>query len=213
MLTAAIAGFVMGFFGSVPVTGPVAMMVVLWAAEGRVKSSLSLVLGAAAMEAVYAGSAFYGFSALLSEHAWVQPTTEALAALILIGLGVVFARHVPREHRPADREAPGKLWSALGLGVALVGLNPAMLATWGGAVTVLFSLELAAFTPGDALAFGAGSALGISSWFSLVLVTIGRFRERISPSKLGRGIRVAGWAIAALGGGLGVRFVFRHLLG
>lgn len=213
MFIATIAGFVLGFFGSVPVTGPVAMLVVLWAAEARAKSALFLVLGAAVMEAVYAGAAFYGFSALLSEYPWVQPTSEALAALIMVALGVVFARHSPKARNESSRVAPGALFGAIGLGVALVGLNPTMLATWGGAVTVLFSLELAPFTPGDAPAFGLGAALGILSWFSALLLTIGRFRKRIAPPTIHKAIRVAGWLIGALGLCLGVRFVFGHLVG
>lgn len=213
MFTAGIAGFLIGFFGSVPVTGPVAMLVVLWAAEDRATSAGSLVLGAAAMEGVYAGLAFYGFSALLTEYPWIQPTSELIAALILIGLGTIFVRHSPRLRKRREREPPGATWGALGLGVALVGLNPTMLATWGGAVTILFSLELASFTPQDATIFGLGAALGISSWFFILLLTIGRFRDRISSSTLERSIRIAGWVIGAVGLGLGVRFVFRHLVG
>ena len=209
-MTAAILGFVMGFFGSVPITGPVAMMVLLWAAKGRTRAAMALVLGAALVESGYAGLAFYGFAALLTEYAWVQPLSELVAALVLIGLGILFIRYQPSDQSEESREAPAELARATLLGMTLVGLNPTMLATWGGAVTIVFSFQLAEFTSADSLSFGAGAGMGIVAWFTLVILGVGRLRNRLSEQRLGRTVHLAGAMIALLGVGLLLRFVFGY---
>ena len=76
-MTAAILGFVMGFFGSVPITGPVAMMVLLWAAKGRTRAAMALVLCAALGESGYAGRAFYGSATRGGVH-WVDSRCQEL---------------------------------------------------------------------------------------------------------------------------------------
>ena len=73
MLTAALLGFALGFVFSMPVAGPVSLLVFGRGLQGRGRSGVSLALGSSIAESMYAYLAFWGFSALLGSYAWIEP--------------------------------------------------------------------------------------------------------------------------------------------
>lgn len=207
MLAAAILGFVFGFFGSMPIAGPIAALVFSRGLENRARSALYLAGGAAIAEGGYAYLAFWGFSAILSTHPWVEPVSRAAAALILTGLGVHFTRK-PRSddgERVPDPNVGNK--RSFFLGFTVTALNPTLIATWTGAVTFVYSLDVVRFDGASALPFSIGACLGIVVWFSVLLTLLNRFRARFSRSTLSRVMRGTGVFLIVLGGVFAVRFV------
>jgi threonine/homoserine/homoserine lactone efflux protein len=210
MFIAPLIGFVFGFVGSMPVAGPIGILVFGRGLQDRARSAIYLAVGSALAESVYAYLAFWGFSALLSMHSWIEPISRGLAAVLLTGLGLhfLFKRaepEAPTRSRNSD-PATGNKRSFL-LGITITALNPTLMVTWGGAVTMLHSLDIVAFDARRALPFSIGVCLGISLWFTVLLALLGRYRGRFPRSTLDRTVRIMGVLLTLLGLFFAVRFV------
>ena len=208
MLTAALLGFALGFVGSMPLVGPIAILVFTRGVENRARNGFYLALGAAIAESAYAYLAFWGFSQLLERYPWIEPTTRAVGAVILTALGLRFALgggQFPVEKTGSTAEVGNK--RSFFLGFAVTALNPALIATWTLALTTLFLFSDIGFDASRALPFSIGVGTGIISWFSLLLSLLARFRDRFRPATLTRAIRVMGVALTLLGLVFAVRFV------
>jgi threonine/homoserine/homoserine lactone efflux protein len=214
MFAASLMGFVFGFVGSMPVAGPIGILVFGRGLQDRARSGVYLAVGSALAESVYAYLAFWGFSALLATHRWIEPISRGLAAVLLTGLGLHFAfkKSSPEvAPRPPD-PAVGNTRSFL-LGITITALNPTLVATWGAAVTALHSFDLIAFDSSHALPFSIGVCLGISSWFVVLMSLLRRYRARFRRSTLDRTLRIMGVLLTLLGLFFALRFVmyFRSL--
>jgi threonine/homoserine/homoserine lactone efflux protein len=211
MLTVALLGFVFGFIGSMPVAGPIAILVFGRGLEGRFRSGVYLAIGAAIAESVYAYLAYWGFSELLSLHPWVEPVTRTVAAVLLIGLGLhfTFGRKKTQEIDPElveQKKNVGNKRSFL-LGFTVTALNPTLIATWSGAVTALHSFDAVDFAPRHALPFSVGALFGIAVWFTMLLLILGRFRGRFSRTTLDKMVRAMGVFLILLGLYFGVKLL------
>lgn len=200
MLTAALLGFAVGFVFSMPVAGPISILVFSRGLQDRIRSGVYLAIGGALAESMYAYLAFWGFSELLTAHPWVQPISRGVAALLLIGLGMHFMLKRSRPdlpELPPDPAVGNKRSFFLGLTITL--LNPTLIATWGAAVAAVHSWEIVSFDSKRALPFSIGVCLGISGWFVVLLWLLRRFRGRFRRSTLDMMIRVMGVVLALLG--------------
>jgi threonine/homoserine/homoserine lactone efflux protein len=211
-MLAALLGFLFGFVGSMPVAGPVAVIVFGRGIEDRGRSALYVAIGSAFAESVYAYLAFWGFSAFLTRYRWIEAVSTAAAALILSGLGLRFMLKRAKPERPADAPPPhvGKKRNFF-LGFMLTALNPTLIATWTAAVTTVYSLQIVNFDEHGALPFSLGAMTGIITWFATLLWLLKRFRSIASPRSLNRVLRVMGCFLLLLGVGIAVRFAYRNL--
>lgn len=190
MLQAPLIGFLFGFVGSVPVAGPIAALVLARGLAGKFRSGFFIALGGALPEALYAFLAFWGFDALLGSYPWVDPVCKAVAAVILIGLGIWMMRaggptapKVPtsgRSDRPSRRSGFGSF--TVGFNVTL--FNPTLLATWAAAVGILRGTGFDAFGPTNGVLFALFAAVGIVAWFSAMLWIIHRLHARFDERVL-----------------------------
>jgi len=195
-------GMVLGFVGSMPVAGPIAILVLGRGLEGRASSGMYLAVGAAIAESAYAYLAFWGFSELLSAYPVVERATRGFAAVLLLALGTHFLRRPTtstpeRPPFPPDPEVGRKRSFVLGL--TITALNPTLMVTWTAAVTFAHSLRVLSFEAGRALPFSLGTFAGICLWFALLLWLIGRYRGRFERSTLDRLLRVMGLGLLLLG--------------
>ncbi|MBW2735341.1 MAG: LysE family transporter [Deltaproteobacteria bacterium] len=205
MVVALIIGFLFGFIGSMPVAGPIAVLVFARGVENRHKSGLFIALGGALAEGIYAFLAFWGFAALLAKYSFIMPASRAAAAVVLTALGVVFLRRktVQKDVPPTEDG-----WrSGFMLGFTITALNPTLIATWTAAATTLFSTGWVKFEPAMALPFGGGAIIGIASWFGLLLYLVRRYRGRFSNDSLTRIIRVMGVFLLGIAAYFAVLFV------
>lgn len=205
MLTALVLGFGMSFVGTMPVAGPISLLVLARGLDGRHRSGLLLAAGGAVGEGVYAALAWLGVGALLPHFPALLHVSRALAAAILVGLGLAFVlRRAPEQAPAPDAGGGGSL--ALGLTIAL--LNPTFLATWTGAVTVVHAAGAAA-SVWVAPAFAVGVAGGAVAWFWVLLWLVRRHRGRFRPRTIQLALRLLGVAMAALGVWFAVEFARR----
>jgi threonine/homoserine/homoserine lactone efflux protein len=209
MLAASVLGFICGFFGSMPVAGPIAVLVFRRGIDGRLRSGVYLACGAAIAESVYAYFAYWGFTELLTHHRWIEPVSRALAAVILIGLGIRFIVSPTRKQidptEEPDKKNVGNKRSFL-LGFTISAMNPALLATWpafialtSALITSLPGLDTVRFAPAHALSFAVGVLSGIVTWFAILLVLLARFRDRIADNTLDKLVRSMGVFLILLG--------------
>ena len=154
MLTAALLGFGIGFVTSMPVAGPISLLVFGRGLQGKGRSGASLAFGSAIAESMYAYLAFWGFSALLARYAWIEPVSRGLTAVLLTALGVRFARMhtaAPSEEQPVTRQVGVK--RSFFLGLTITALNPTLIATWSVVVAALHSFDVVSFGSDRALPF------------------------------------------------------------
>jgi len=208
VLIAAIIGLVFGFLGSIPVAGPISALVLHRGLERRYTSATFVGIGAAIAEGGYAFLAFWGFSSFLARHAWIEPVSRALAAVILFGLGATFFRYKAKPDNKAVEKPQSAIRSFL-FGASVTAINPTLIATWSATAVTLYSTGLIEMTPVEALPFAAGASVGIGSWFVVFVAILRRYGERFRPATLERVVRGIGVALM----GLALFFVYRFVHG
>jgi len=208
VLVAAVVGLLFGFFGSIPVAGPISALVLHRGLERRYTSATFIGLGGALVEGGYAFLSFWSFSSFLARHAWIEPVSRGLAAAILFGLGVSFFRYKTKEDKEPDKKGDAP-WQSFLFGASITAINPTLIATWSGIAVTLFSTGYIEMKPIEALPFAGGAAVGIGSWFTLFVAILRRYGDRFRPSTLERVVRSIGLALM----GLAVWFTYRFIRG
>ena len=207
MVLAAVIGFAFGFIGSMPIAGPIAALVFYRGLEDRTRGAIALAFGASIAEAVYAGLAFWGFAELITEYHWIDPLSRGAAAVILLFVGFHFTfRLRSRPKRASSNPRVGQKRSFL-LGFTITALNPALIATWTGAVTAVHSFGFVQVDASAALPFALSACLGLTTWFAVLLALLAKYKDRFRRDTLEAAIRVTGVGLIGLGLYFGYRFV------
>jgi threonine/homoserine/homoserine lactone efflux protein len=191
------SAFLFGFVGSIPLAGPIAVMVVSRAAQGHFRDALRISLGASVAEGIYAGGAFWAFTHLLAPSRLVVPISRGAAAVVLIGLGVRFVFWRPKD---AGDEREGKAGTAL-LGFTISAVNPTLFVSWSAVAAFVYSTHAQGSGPTerDAFPFGVAAAAGIACWFALLLTLLRRFAGKLPRQALTWTVRGLGLCLVGLG--------------
>ena len=104
MLFAALAGFVFGFIGSVPVAGPIAVLVLERSLAHRYSDAEGIAVGGAVAESAYAGAAFLGLGFLIRSYPIVLVGARAIGAIVLFGVAYALYRGGERVIETAKTE-------------------------------------------------------------------------------------------------------------
>jgi len=195
-------GFLMGWIGSVPLAGPVAVLTFQRGMTGRYREGFLLVAGASLMEMVYCAGAVTGHDYLVSRWPHLKLVLEGLGALIMVALGIYFllVRQTPRaEEAPIENGRRRGVKRHLLLGFSLVALNPTILINWSAALAALDAAGVHLTGSGQSLSFVFGVGLGIVGWFGLVLALFHRIGHRFPFHAFDRSLRVLGGVLVAGG--------------
>src|SRR5262249_23335629 len=90
-------GFVFGFVGSMPIAGPVSVLVLGRALAARFRGAFLIAVGAALAESTYAFMAAWGMSYFVTRHRGVLHAMRGVGAVALISMGLVFALRQPKQ--------------------------------------------------------------------------------------------------------------------
>ncbi|MGZ3459448.1 MAG: LysE family transporter [Archangium sp.] len=191
VLIAAAVAFAFGFIGSMPLTGPVAVMVFSMSVQRHFGVAVRIGLGAALAEAIYAGVAFWGFATFLANRPLILPLSHGVSAIVLAALGAYFMRWKP-EMQTQSGSGPNRHLKGLLLGFTVSALNPTLLATWSAAVAFLYSRQLVSFSGLLALPFGAAAGAGVSAWELMMVWLLRRYQRHLPRSALT-------WVVHAMG--------------
>jgi threonine/homoserine/homoserine lactone efflux protein len=186
-----------GFVGSLPLAGPIAILVVSNAVNGRNAQARRTAYGAAIAEGIYAFLAFWGFATFLARHASVLPISHGATGAIMLALGIHFVRFRPKEEVPqSDSGKPKSGPFFAGFTISI--LNPTLLATWSAITTFLYSRQLVHMTGLLAIPFGICAGLGIALWAVLLVWLVHRYRDHFPRAALKWIVRGMGIVLMAI---------------
>jgi threonine/homoserine/homoserine lactone efflux protein len=191
----------MGMASSIPVAGPTTALVVSLGLEGRARAAGLVGLGSSIPESTWACLALWGFAALVERHAWIEPISQAISVLLLLGIGGLLVLRAGRPAALTSAESVPETGAArsLLLGLSLTGLNPTLIVNWAAAIALVYSLGLLEPVPGLAIPFGLGVGMGIMLWFAVVLRLLHQHHAHISARARAIAMRVMGALLLALG--------------
>ncbi len=208
-MTGALFGLAMGFCGSMPLTGPIAILVFQRGLFGRYRDGMAVAFGAALAECVYCGLAIAGFGALLESYEALRPVSRAISVVILLALGVWFVRaRLPEQvGEAAGRPGVDRLARELGQGFSITALNPTIVLNWSASIAVLYSLAPVRFDVGDKVLFVVAAGVGIVAWFGVLLAALRRFEGRLPARAVHVVVRLTGAALIVAAVYLAVQLV------
>ena len=187
---ALVAGFAMAFFGSMPPVGPIAVLLLERGVSGRDREGRGIAHGAALAETIYCALAMAGISELMQRYAVVEAIARGMGVLVLIGLGVHFARFRIAPRSPTVVTPVRGRPFALGFSVSAA--NPVLIITWSGSIATLLSFARVRFDLAERGLFVFGVLAGMLAWFHLFLWMLRRYRDRIT-------LRAAQWTVRGAG--------------
>lgn len=193
-MTVALAGFLMGFIGSMPISGPISLLVFHRGMLARYQEGWTIGLGGALAEGAYCALAILGLSAMHERFTFLEPLTRGLGILLLFAIGLYFtcARQENPEASSVAQPPAAKWVGQFCLGLSVAALNPTLILTWSAAVAMLYSITNLTFHTYDWIGFAASVVVGIVAWFSAVLALLRRFTGRFPFSTLQMVIRSIG---------------------
>ncbi len=207
-------GLALGAVGSVPLAGPISVLVLRRGVAGRTSEGRAAAAGAAVAEGIHAYLAFRGLSWIVVRWPQALIVSEIFGVAVLILAGVwLWLRPMPRSVGAVSDPDPlppglGRLpWGGrqgnpthLALGFLLTGANLSILLNW---TAVLGVLSRFGYHPGggaDGLLFAVGVAIGIAVWFELALRLLARYRLRLAEGILRWSTRAVAALLVSLGG-------------
>jgi len=204
-----LVAFFVALLGSIPMAGPVAVLVLSRAAGKKFDEALRIAIGSAVAEGCYAALAFWGINTFLAKHKAIIPVSHAVTALVLAGLGVRFVFWKAKDEREEKREKGSKKYGPLFEGFAFTAINPTLLLTWSGATTVLYARGiLKPHAPSWLTApYGVCACLGVVAWWVLVTFLMRKYEDKFKRSLLTWVVRGVGIFLIFLGVWSGVELV------
>lgn len=184
-----LVGFAMAFFGSMPPVGPIAVLLLERGVSGRDAEGRGIAHGAAIAETIYCALAMAGVSELMRRYAIVETGARLLGIVILVALGLHFARF---RMAPKNAAVARPARSPFALGFTISAANPVLIITWSGSIAAFLAFARVQLDVTARALFVAGVLIGMLAWFRLFLWMLARWRERIT-------LRAAQWTIRAAG--------------
>ena len=206
LLVAAIFGTLIAFVGSMPIAGPLAVLVLERAVSGKRAEGIYIGLGGALAEAVVAFGVALLFPllfALSDMVVWVS----RIAGASLVGLiGLVLLVYPDIVKRPPTARRRGSFIT----GLVLSGVNPTLVATWTVVVATLNSHGFLGRSAAAAAFFAIGVATGVAGWMTLLALLSGKMQEYVQGHRRTQVIRGLGLVLVCAGGYLIFRSMHEH---
>ena len=190
ILLIAASGFIMGFVGSIPPTGPVALMVIRRTFEHRPWHAFAAGVGGALAEVVYSGLAVFGVGLVLKQIEVAETAIRGFSTLVLLGVGFYFfvtpvsAEDVRQDHKTGESLGSSMGHLAQGFSVGIV--NPTLILNWTVAVALFFSYFQIDTDLSGRILFVVGVGSGIITWTAVQVYLLRKFQEWSSVEMLGK---------------------------
>lgn len=142
LVTISIVGLIVGFIFSMPVAGPISILVTTNALKGRVKFCEMAALGASVADFVYVFAAVFGLTKFYSTYKPVIPYILLAGTLVLLYLGYKISKtkldleHFEDKNYLSGKKEKGGFWT----GFMLNFLNPTLFLGWLTSSFLIISL-------------------------------------------------------------------------
>ena len=149
LVTISIIGLLAGFLFSMPIAGPISILITSNALKGRLKYCNLLTVGAAIADFIYVLIAVYGITNLFSAYKSIIPYILGIGAILVFYVGFRIVRtkfdldHIDEEQKLADKQ-DNKHKGAIYTGFMLNFLNPTLFFGW--LISSFIALSFAAST-------------------------------------------------------------------
>lgn len=160
-------GMAAGALTGVPI-GPVNVAVIDAAYRHTLRRAISVGLGGACADGLYAGLGVLGVTPRLKMYPSVPPIMYAVSGVVLLFYGFFTARSQPVKPAQTEDAAPpsarSEMWQGFRTGLLLIVLNPAAIVTW----VVIMGTMIPEGTQLQGLSCSVGVGFGSFGWFVLV---------------------------------------------
>ncbi len=162
-------GVAAGALTGIPI-GPVNVAVIDAAYRHTMRRAISVAAGGAIADGIYAALGILVMKPILASYPSIPPILFAVSGVVLMIYGYLTARSQPVAPASTEPIAKGsvamrkEMWSGFTVGLALIILNPAAIATW----VVIMGPILPDATMAEGVAWAVGVMAGSFGWFSLV---------------------------------------------
>ena len=208
LLTSGLAGVISGFVVSIPV-GPINITIVNEGARRGFFWAFMIGLGAMAMDLVYCGIAFAGFSSLFASK-FMKAAMELMSFLFLIYLGIKYlvTASLPAT-TPTVEAVEHKLHphTAFWIGFVRVLGNPAVLLFWITVSATFISHDWIDDTFPSKAVCVLGTFVGGLLWFILLSFLVAQGHGKFSTGALVRMAHISGAILLIAGIVIGYRLV------
>lgn len=164
LLSLLVVGATIGAVSGIPI-GPVNVAVIDAAYRQSLMRAVAVGLGGALADMAYAYLGILGLGPILDRHPSIPPLLFAASGVVLIIYGALTARAQEIDPPPAPKvNSPSHFFGGVGLGLALIVLNPAALVTW----VVIVGSAMPPLTTAEGSMAALGIGIGSFSWFAFV---------------------------------------------
>lgn len=187
----------LALIGSIPMTGPLALLVLDRLIAAQYRAALQIALAGALVEGVVATLVATLLPQVLRHSEQIVGYARLSGSLVIFAVGLTLAL---RPELLASIKTDHKRQS-FAAGFLTTALNPTLLATWTVTVTALHANGLLQGRLGVGLVFGFGVAVGALAWFVLVGLLLRSSRPQLLTRHrqgVGRSIGVVLVALGAL---------------
>src|SRR5688572_10639963 len=208
LLTSGLAGVISGFVVSIPV-GPINITIVNEGARRGFFWAFMIGVGAMAMDLIYCGIAFAGFSGLFASK-FMKAAMELLSFVFLIYLGIKYllTASLPAT-TPTVEAVEHKLHphTAFWIGFVRVLGNPAVLLFWITMSATFMAHELINDTFASKSICVLGTFIGGTTWFVLLSFLVAKGHGKFSTKGLIRMAHISGGVLLLAGIVVGFQLV------
>jgi threonine/homoserine/homoserine lactone efflux protein len=196
--------FFISFFLCVPI-GPVNLEVFQSAVKKHYGPALSLALGAAVGDAIWATAAFFGITPFLKNgyNFSIEGVFLLVTAIITFVLGLIslkdarFLEKIEKKEEAIAERIKRKRWAFV-QGLTMVLINPLGIASWMIALSFLKKLKIyIPLTLNYEIFFMFVVVLGAFSYFILIILITNRMKSLCAPHNTRKVIRVLGYVLIA----------------
>ncbi len=189
----------MGFIGSMPISGPISLLVFHRGIFARFRDGWAIGLGGAIAEGIYCALGLLGFSVLRERFTFLEPLAKGVGIFLLLALGFYFmlARQEKDQGRAVAEQSESNWAGQLFVGLTVAALNPTLIITWSVSAALLASMANLTFHAYELIAFATSVTFGIATWFAILLALLRRFREHFPLLVLQKVIRGIGVVLIA----------------
>ena len=207
-LISIISGAITGFICAVPV-GPINVAIMEEGIQSGRKQAFIIAIGALLMEMIYCIIAFSGFATLFSDKI-ILATVELISFLAVTFFGIKYLMidavtvQGKRAKVVENRLSPH---TAFWTGFVRVLVNPNVLLFWIMISAVLISNQTIQAEWKSRMACVIGAAIGIGSWFTLLVIGSARAKNRFSDKTLVKFSQISGVLLLLLSIVIAVRLI------